>query len=122
MKLRVIENPNPPAKKALPSDKSFFNRREFGQIASLFSRAATYKALHKIAVDVSEDQKHGSITLHRSAQCPGYMQLQITKFGPKNTMYEVYQQGKGRVAKSGLFTRAYEKLAEEVEALMPKPH
>ncbi len=32
-------------------------------------------------------------------------------------MFEVYKHGKGRIAKSGVFDRAYEKLCNEVEKL-----
>ena len=33
-------------------------------------------------------------------------------------MYEVYKDGKGRISKSGLFERSFEKLEEEIQALI----
>jgi hypothetical protein len=35
-------------------------------------------------------------------------------------MYEVYKDGKGRIAKSGLFEKAFEKLEDEIHALLPE--
>jgi hypothetical protein len=36
-------------------------------------------------------------------------------------MYELYQQGKGRAFKSGIFERVYERLEGAIEALLPPP-
>jgi len=41
----------------------------------------------------------------------------IRRVGPRTTMYEVYLQDKGRIVKSGVFEKAFERLQVEVDNL-----
>ena len=58
-----------------------------------------------------------SYTYFKSSNQAAYLQFVIRKVGPRTTMFEVYKQGKGRIAKSGVFDRAYDKLCNEVDLL-----
>ncbi len=45
-------------------------------------------------------------------------QLVIRRVGPQTNMYELYKEGHGRIARSGLFAHIFEILEEDVAALM----
>ena len=115
MVFRVIDNPDFNKFKA---DAGFKNH-EFKQLAGLYSRAASQKALFDMAVDVNFDEGTCSITYYRTNNYIPYLQFLIRHVGPKTCMYEIFKQDKGRIAKSGLFSRAFQRLEEEVVALMP---
>ena len=64
------------------------------------------------------DEGACTFTYYRSNNYKPYLQFVIRHVGPHTSMYELYKEGKGRIAKSGLFKRAFERLEEEVAALM----
>ncbi len=114
MSFYVIDNPDFQKFKA----RSGFSNAEFKQLAGLFSRAASVKALYDIGVDVDFDESTCTFTYYRSRTYQPYLQFIIRRVGPKTDMYELYKESKGRIAKSGLFDRVFERLETEIEALM----
>ena len=114
MVFQVIDNPDFGKFRA----RSGFKNAEFRLLAGLFSRAASAKALMDMAVDVDFEEGTCTISYYKTRYEP-YLSFVIRHVGPKTTMYEVYRAEKGQLAKSGLFQRAYERLNEEIEALMP---
>lgn len=115
MTFKVIDNPNFKKFKA----SSGFKNHQFKMLAGLFSRAASEKALFDIAVDVDFDEGVCTFTYYKSNNYVPYLQFVIRNVGPKTDMFELYKEGKGRIAKSGLFERTYKKLEEEIESLFP---
>ncbi len=114
MDFKVINNPEFNKFKA----QSGFKNREFKMLAGLYSRAASQKALYDIAVDVDFDEGVCTFTYYQSNNYVPYLQFLIRRVGPHTDMYELYKEGKGRIAKSGLFDRTYERLEEEVAKIM----
>lgn len=114
MTLKVINNPDFQKFKA----HSGFKNHEFKRLAGLFSIGASYKAIYDIAVDVDFDENICTFTYYRSNSYVPYLQFLIRRVGPNTDMYEVYKDGKGRISKSGLFERSFEKLEEEIQALI----
>lgn len=114
MTLKVINNPDFEKFKA----HSGFKNHEFKRLASMFSIGASYKAIYDIAVDVDFDENVCTFTYFRSNSYVPYLQFLIRRVGPKTNMYELYKDGKGRIAKSGLFERTFEKLEEEIQTLI----
>ncbi len=114
MTFTVINNPDFDKFKA----RSGFKNAEFKMLAGLFSRAAAHKALYDIAVDVDFDEGVCTFTYYKGNSYSPYLQFVIRQVGPRTDMYELYLEGKGRIAKSGLFERVYERLEQEVDALI----
>lgn len=115
MVFEVIDNP---AYRKFRKGSGFTNA-EFKKLAGLYSRAAVAKALYNIAVDVDFENDVCTFTYFRSATHHPYLQFIIRRVGPHTDMYEVYKEDKGRILKSGLFERAFERLEQEVLALIP---
>lgn len=118
MTFDVIDNPGfgPELKKFRA--RSGFKNSEFKMLAGLFSRAASARALYDIGVDVDFDEGVCTFTYFRTNNYQPYLQFVIRRVGPHTDMYELYREGKGRLVKSGLFARVYERLEAEVEALI----
>ena len=96
-----------------------FKNAEFKALAGLYSRAAVVKALYDMGVDVDFDEGLCTFTYYRTNNYRPFLQFVIRHVGPRTAMYEVFMEGKGRIARSGLFKRAFERLEEEVLGLMP---
>ena len=116
MDFRVIDNPD--FKKF--TAQSGFKNSEFKRLAGLFSRAASFKALYDIGVDVNFDEGTCTFTYYKSSAYKPFLQFVIRHVGPHASLYEVYMEGRGRIIRSGLFSRAFERLEQEIEALLPK--
>ena len=114
MTFTVIDNPDVQKFKK----RSGFTNFQFKQLAGLYSRAASQKALYDIAVDVDFEAETCTFTYYRSNTYKPYLQFVIRRVGPHTDMYELYKEGQGRIARSGLFDRTFERLEEEVAALM----
>lgn len=96
-----------------------FTNAQFKKLDDLYCRAAAHKTLNNRAVDCDFDEGYACYTYFKThAQAP-YLQFFIKKVGPKTMMYEVYKHGQGRIAKSGVFAYAFEKLRSEIQELMP---
>lgn len=117
MHLEVIDNPDFQKFKA----QSGFKNAQFKMLAGLFSRAASVKVLYDIAVDVDFDEGVCRFTYFRANSYTPYLQFMIRRVGPQTDMFELYKEGKGRIAKSGLFERVYRRLEKEIESLMEAP-
>jgi len=96
-----------------------FKNSEFRALASLYAQAASHRALYDMAVDVDFDDGTCTITYYLSNSYKPYLQFVILHVGPRSAMYEVFKEGKGKIIRSGLFDRAFDRLREEVHALMP---
>jgi hypothetical protein len=110
MTLRVINNPKFLA-------KTGFTKGQFRKLDDLYCRAASLKALNYRTVECDFGEEVASYTYHLSEHKPPFLQFIIRKVGPQTMMYELYKEGKGRIAKSGVFDYAYKKLQQEVESL-----
>ncbi len=115
MVFTVFNNPNIKA-------HSGFTMAQFRALDNLYCRAAGAKALRYRTVDCDFEEKVATYTYYvHESQKPLY-QFVIKQVGPNTMMYEVYKEGKGRIKKSGVFDRAFEKLRDEIEELLPKPN
>ncbi len=94
-----------------------FTQSQFRKLDQLYCSACVHKIFNYRTVDCDFDAGVASYTYYLSNQNIPYLQFIIRKVGPQTTMFEVYKQGKGRIAKSGVFDRAFEKLSLEVDAL-----
>lgn len=110
MTFEVINNP-------AVGHHSGFTNAQFKKLDGLYLKAASQKTLTYRTVDCDFDEDVATYTYFKSENEAPYLQFIIRKVGPRSTMYEVYLRGKGRIAKSGVFERAFEKLAQEIESL-----
>lgn len=111
MTFEVINNPKYLA-------KTGFTNGQFRKLDDLYCRAASLKVLNHRTVECDFDEGVASYTYYISQYKSPYLQFIIYKAGPQTMMYELYKEGKGRIVKSGVFDRAFEKLQNEIEALM----
>lgn len=111
MSFEVINNPKFVA-------KTGFTNGQFKKLDALYLRAAGEKVLTYRTVECDFDEEVASYTYYKSQSQAPYLEFLIKKVGPRTMMYEVFKQGKGRIAKSGVFERAFEKLKEEIESLL----
>lgn len=117
MAFDVIDNPDFKAFRR----RSGFTNSQFRLLAGLFSRGAAEKILYDIAVDVDFEESVCTFTYFRARDRRPFLQFVIRRVGPGTDMYELYRADKGRVARSGLFRRVYDRLEQEVEALRGGP-
>lgn len=117
MSFKVIDNPE----FHKFGTRSGFRNHEFRQLATLYSRGVSGKAVHDMAVDVDFDAGVCAFTYYRGHGRAPFLQFIVRHVGPRANMYELFMADKGRVAKSGLFERVYERLAQEIESLMVPP-
>lgn len=96
---------------------SGFTKSQFRKLDGLYLQAAAEKTITYRTVECDFDEGVASYTYYKTASQKPLFQFVIRQVGPRSTMFEVYAHGKGRIAKSGLFQRAFEKLQDEIEAL-----
>ena len=94
-----------------------FSTQQFRKLDQLYTLSASEKKLTYRTVECDFDAGIASYTYYKSTHEAPYLQFLIKKVGPSTTMFEVYKQGKGRIAKSGVFDKAYELLKLEVEKI-----
>ena len=97
-----------------------FTQSQFRKLDQVYCLAAREKILTFRSVECDFDEGVASYPYHAAENSPPFLQFVIRKVGPKTTMFELYKHGKGRIAKSGLFERAYEALSEEIDALLER--
>ena len=97
--------------------KAGFTNFQFKQLDGLFLRAAADKVLSYRSVDCDFDEGIAEFSYYKSEHQPYFLKFVIHQVGPRTNMYEVWSRDKGRLFKSGLFERALERLAEEIDAL-----
>lgn len=110
MTFNVITNPD-----FMP--KTGFTNAQFKKLDGLYLRAAADKILNYRSVECDFDEGVASYTYYKTEGQAPLLQFVIRKVGPRTMMYEVFRSGKGRLAKSGVFERAFERLAAEMDAL-----
>lgn len=111
MSFRIINNPS-------FDPKTGFTNAQFKKLDGLYLQAAADKVLTYRTVEVDFDEEVASYTYYKAEGHSPYLQFIIRKVGPHTMMYEIFKQGKGRITKSGVFERAFEKLSEEVANLI----
>ncbi|HEY8189544.1 MAG TPA: hypothetical protein VIF12_02585 [Micavibrio sp.] len=116
MTLTVINNPD-----FGKFEKAGFTRFQFQRLDALYLRALQAKVLMSRAVDCDFEAGVATFTYAKSDNHPPMFQFIIRQVGPRQVMYELFQAGKGRAFKSGLFDRVYERLEAAIDALMPPP-
>lgn len=114
MSFNVIDNPDFNKFK----DRAGFKNHEFKKLAGLYSLGASAKVLYDMAVDVDFEESSCMISYYQSQGHHAYLQFIIKQVGPKTIMYELYKQGKGRIAKSELFERVTDRLEKEIQELI----
>lgn len=90
---------------------------QFKKLDGLYLQACSAKTLTYRTVDCDFDEGVATYTYYKSAQMAPYLSFVIRRVGPRATMFEVYLQDKGRIVKSGLFEKAFDRLSVEIEAL-----
>ena len=99
------------------SHASGFTNAQFKKLDGLYLQACAAKTLTYRTVDCDFDEGLATYTYYKSQHFSPYLSFVIRKVGPRSTMYEVFLQDKGRIIKSGVFEKAFERLQVEVEAL-----
>lgn len=94
-----------------------FSHIQFKKLDEIYCTAASRKTLSFRTVECDFDEGVASYTYYRAHSDTPYLQFVIRKVGPRSTMYELYKQDKGRIAKSGVFEAALDRLRTEVEIL-----
>ncbi len=94
-----------------------FTQSQFRKLDQLYCRAASEKLLTYRSVECDFDQGLATYTYYLSAQHVPYLQFVIRKVGPQTTMFELFKQSRGRIAKSGVFDRTFDKLSAEIDLL-----
>lgn len=94
-----------------------FTQAQFRALDSLYLRAVQDKVLGYRSVECDFDEGVASYTYYKSEHQAPLLQFIIRKVGPQTMHYELFKQGKGCIAKSGLFDRTYNKLRAELESL-----
>lgn len=116
MTFTVIENPE-----FGKLEKAGFTRFQFQRLDGLYLRAMQYKVLTIRSVDYDFETGLMTFSYAKAEHHPPIFQFVIRQVGPRQVMYEVYQEGKGRAFKSGLFEKAYEKLEIALNEILPAP-
>ena len=111
MKDNVISVLNGPEKRGL-------SRFQFQKLDAVFLRASSEGVLRNRTVDCDLDAGFVEISLSKSPHHTPAIAFVAQKVGPRTTMYELYMEGKGRVEKSALFERVYERYRDEVEQII----
>lgn len=100
------------------SHASGFSNAQFKQLDGLYLRCAGAGVLTYRSVECDFDEGVASYTYYKTEHFAAYLSFVIRRVGPRTTMFEVYLQGKGRIAKSGMFEKAFERLQAEIENLL----
>jgi hypothetical protein len=100
-------------------EKAGFTRFQFQKLDALYLQALQHKVLACRAVDCNFDEGIMTFTYAKTEHHPPMFQFIIRQVGPRQVIYELFQEGKGRAFKSGLFDRVYEKLEDAFKELYP---
>lgn len=100
------------------SEKRGLSRFQFQKLDAVFLRASSEGALRIRTVDCDLEEGRVEIALSKSPQHTPVIAFVAQKVGPRTTMYELYMEGKGRVEKSALFDRVYERYRDEVDQII----
>jgi len=114
MSFKVIDNPN-----FKRFEKAGFTNAQFKKLDALYLLACAEKVLIYRTVDVDFEARLAEFSYCKTEHHAYYLRFVIQRVGPATCMYELWKEGKGRIVKSGLFERAYERLEEEIRSLIP---
>lgn len=98
--------------------KTGFTNSQFKRLDGLYLQAAAVKVLTYRTVECDFDEGVASYTYYKAEGHTPFLQFIIRKVGPNTMMYEVWKGNKGRISKSGVFDKAFEKLNEEITLLL----
>ncbi len=110
MVFEVITNPS-------FQTKTGFTQVQFKKLDDLYCRAASEKTLNFRTVECDFEEGVASYTYYTTKEQPPLIQFVLRRVGPKTMMYEVFKQGSGCIAKSGVFETAYLRLKKEIEQI-----
>lgn len=116
MSFTVIHNPD-----FGKMEKAGFTRFQFQRLDALYLRALQGKVLTCRMVDCDFEEGVATFSYAKAESHPPLFQFIIRQVGPRQVLYELYQQGKGRPFKSGIFERVYERLEELISEMLPPP-
>ena len=102
-------------------EKAGFTRFQFQKLDALYLRAVQAKILNARFVDCDFETGVMTFSYAKTDHHAPMFQFVIRQVGPRQVMYELFMEGKGRAFKSGLFERVYERLEEAFNDLMPPP-
>ena len=105
-----------------PKQSSGFTQIQFKKLDALYLIAVSHKALYTRAIDCDFDEGIARFTYYKAEHSLPTFQFIIHRVGPRTNMYELYKEGKGRIAKSGLFERIYDRLHQEIHTLITEKH
>lgn len=97
---------------------SGLSNSQFRRIDQVYSLAASRNLLPYRSVNCDFDKGVMTICLSKSAHHTAFLSFIAVKVGPQTTIYELYREGKGRIARSALFDRVFEKYRDEVGDLL----
>ncbi len=100
------------------SEKRGLSRYQFQKLDGVFLQAASKKVLQNRMVDCDFEQGYVEISLSKTPQHPPLIAFVAQKVGPRTIMYELYMEGRGRIEKSALFDRVFDRYRDEVERLI----
>jgi hypothetical protein len=106
-----------PGLSSVSEEISGFTQWQFKKLDGLYLLAASRKTLIERSVECDFDEPAAYYTYYKKIGDTPFLQFVIRKVGPKSKMYEIYKQGKGRIAKSGVFDIAFERLQDEILGL-----
>ncbi len=96
-----------------------FSNAQFKKLDGLFCLAASYKVLNFRSVDCDFEEGVASFTFSKSEHHAPYLTFVIRRQGSRKVMYELYKEKSGRLFKSGIFERVFERLREEIYEVTP---
>ena len=99
---------------------SGISNSQFRRIDQVYGLAVSKNVLTYRSVQCDFDKGEMTIALAKSPNHGPIISFVANKVGPKTTMYELYMEKKGRIAKSALFDRVFERYRDEVEHLIQK--
>ena len=95
-----------------------FTKGQFKRLDDLYCRAASAKTLNFRTVECDFEEGVASYTYYKSRDHAPFAQFVIRRAG-KDMMYELYVEGGGRLAKSEIFDKVFEKLRSLINGLAP---
>ncbi len=94
-----------------------FTKEQFRKLDQLYCASSSNNTFNYRSVECDFDEGVATYTYYLTPQDSPYLQFIIRKVGPNTTMFELYKKNKGRIMKSGIFERTYDKLYKEVALL-----
>ncbi len=94
-----------------------FTQRQFRKLDQLYCASSSNNIINYRSVECDFDEGTATYTYYLSAHDSPYLQFVIRKIGSNTTMFELFKRGSGRIIKSGIFERTYDRLCREIDLL-----